>query len=97
MSYETKNITFHMVRVKLSSDFGCSKTLPMNVAIESQRSSCERNLCKEMTWDILWLNLNIVVDHPRKITSKGKMRKMLRKILSSQHLICSWIKEYLMG
>ena len=30
MTYETKNITFHMIRVKVSSDSQCSITLPMN-------------------------------------------------------------------
>ena len=34
MTYETKNVTFHVIRVKLSSKSRCSRTLPMNVAIE---------------------------------------------------------------
>ena len=45
--YETKNITFHMIHVKVSSDSRCSRTLPMNVAIESAHCGCERNLCKD--------------------------------------------------
>ena len=32
MTYETKNITFHVIRVKVSSKSRCSRTLPMNVA-----------------------------------------------------------------
>ena len=32
MTYQTKNITFHMRRVKVSSKSRCSRTLPMNVA-----------------------------------------------------------------
>ena len=35
MTYGTKNITFHVIRVKVSSKSWCSRTLPMNVAIES--------------------------------------------------------------
>ena len=47
MTYETKNITFHVIRVKVSSDSRCSRTLPMNVAIESAHRGCERNSCKD--------------------------------------------------
>ena len=47
MTYETKNITFHMIRVKVSSDSRCSRTLPMNVAIESVHRDCERKSCKD--------------------------------------------------
>ena len=43
MTYETKNITFHVIHVKLSSDSQCSRTLPMNIAIESAHCGCERN------------------------------------------------------
>ena len=39
-----------------------------------------------VNWGILWLNANIMVNYPRKIMSKGEIRKMLRKI-SSQWLI----------
>ena len=42
MTYETKNITSHLIRVKVSSSSRCSRTLPMNVAIESAHRSCER-------------------------------------------------------
>ena len=35
MTYETKNITFHVIRMKVSSDSRCLRTLQMNVAIES--------------------------------------------------------------
>ena len=35
MTYETKNITFHVIPLKVSSDSRCSRTLPMKVAIES--------------------------------------------------------------
>ena len=47
MTYETKSITFHVIRVKVSSDSRCSRTLPMNVAIKSAHCGCERNLCKD--------------------------------------------------
>ena len=46
MTYETKNVTFHVIRVKVSSDSRCSRTLPMNVAIESAHRGCERNSCR---------------------------------------------------
>ena len=46
MTYETKNITFHVIRVKVSSDSRCSRTLPMNVAFESEHCGCERNHAK---------------------------------------------------
>ena len=32
MIYETKNITVHVVRVKVSRDSQCSRTLPMTIA-----------------------------------------------------------------
>ena len=35
MTYETKNITFHMICVKVSNDSRCSRTLLMNVIIWS--------------------------------------------------------------
>ena len=50
MTCETKNITFHMICVKVSNDSRCSRTLPMNVAIESAHRGCERNLCKDWAW-----------------------------------------------
>ena len=50
MTYETKNITFHVIRVKVSSKSRCSRTLPMNVVIESAHCGCERNLCKDLAW-----------------------------------------------
>ena len=40
MTYETKNIRFHVIRVEVSSDSGCSRTLPMNVAIENANCGC---------------------------------------------------------
>ena len=45
MTYKTKNITFYVIHVIVSSDSQCSRTLPMNVAIESARCG-ERNSCK---------------------------------------------------
>ena len=50
MTYETKNITFHVIRVKVSSKSWCSRTLPMNVAIDSAHCGCERNSCKDWAW-----------------------------------------------
>ena len=35
MTYETKNIPFHIIHVKVSSDSPHSITLPMNVASKS--------------------------------------------------------------
>ena len=49
MTYETKNITFHVIRVKVSSDSQCSRTLPMNVAIESAHRGCERKRGGDLT------------------------------------------------
>ena len=43
MTYETKNITFHVKHVKVNSNSRCSRTLPINVAIKSAHCSCERN------------------------------------------------------
>ena len=51
MTYETKNIAFHVIRVKVSSDSRCSRTSPMNVAIESTHHGCVRNSCKD--WALL--------------------------------------------
>ena len=42
MTYETTNITVHVIRVKVSSKAQCSRTLPMNVAIESAHCGCEK-------------------------------------------------------
>ena len=50
MTYETKKITFHVIHVKVSSDSQCSKTLLMNVAIESGHCDCVRNSCKYWVW-----------------------------------------------
>ena len=36
-----QNITFYVIHVKVSSNFRCSRTLPMNVAIESAHCGCE--------------------------------------------------------
>ena len=47
MTNETKNITFHVIHVKVSSNCWCSRTLPMNVAIKSAHCGCERNSCKD--------------------------------------------------
>ena len=41
MTYETKSITFHVIRVKVSSNSICSRPLPMNVTIESGHCGCE--------------------------------------------------------
>ena len=46
MTYETKKIIFHMICMKVISDARCSRTLSMNVAIESALCGCERNLCR---------------------------------------------------
>ena len=57
MTYETKNITFHVIRVKVSSKSQCSRTLPMNVAIA--HCGYERNLCKD------WVCLKMCGKHGR--------------------------------
>ena len=46
MTHESKNITFHVIHVKVSIESQSSRPLPMNVAIESARCGCERNSCK---------------------------------------------------
>ena len=53
MTHETKNITFHVIHVKVSSDCRCSRTLSMNVAIESVLCGCEKHLCKDWAWSKL--------------------------------------------
>ena len=50
MTYETKNITFHVRHAKLSSDSRCSRTSPVNVEIESAHCGCERCSCKDWAW-----------------------------------------------
>ena len=50
MTYETKRITFPVIRVKVSSDSRRSRSLPINVAIESAHCGCERNSCKDWAW-----------------------------------------------
>ena len=42
MTYETKNTTFHIIDVKVSCDSRCSRTLPMNVAIEIAHCGCQK-------------------------------------------------------
>ena len=49
MTNETKNITFHVTHAKVSSKSRCSRTLPMNVSIESAHCGCERNSYKDWT------------------------------------------------
>ena len=53
MTYETKNITFHVICVKVSSKARFPRNLPMNVAIESAHCGCERNSCKIWAWSKL--------------------------------------------
>ena len=50
MTHETKNITVHVIHVKVSSNSRCSRTLPINVAIESAHYGYERNSCKDWAW-----------------------------------------------
>ena len=50
MTYETKNITFQVIHVKVSSDSQCSRTLSMNVAIESAHCGCERISSQDWAW-----------------------------------------------
>ena len=50
MSYETKNITFPVIQVNVSSDSRCLRALPMNVAIERTHCECERNSQKDLVW-----------------------------------------------
>ena len=49
MTYETKNITFHVIHVKVSSDSRCSRTLLMGVVIKSAHCDRERNSWED--WD----------------------------------------------
>ena len=48
MTYETKNITFHVIHMNVCSKSRCSRTSPLNVAIKSVHFGCERNLCKKI-------------------------------------------------
>ena len=50
MRYETKNITTHIIHVKVSRNSRYSRTLLMNVAIESAHCGSERNSYKEWVW-----------------------------------------------
>ena len=50
MTNETKNTTFHIIRVRVSSDSRRSRTLPMNVAIGSAHCGCEWKSCKDWAW-----------------------------------------------
>ena len=50
MIYVIENITFDVIRVNVSSDSRCSRTLPMNGTIESAHCGCERNSCKDWAW-----------------------------------------------
>ena len=54
MTYETKNITFHVLRVKVNNDSRYSRIFPMDVAIESPHCGCERNSCKD------WARSNMI-------------------------------------
>ena len=53
------------MHVKESRDSRCSRTSPMNVAIESAHCGCERNSCKDWVW------LKMCGKHGR-ILSKGR-------------------------
>ena len=50
MTYETKTIAFHVIHVKVSKNSRHSRTLSMNVAIESANRDCERDLYKDWAW-----------------------------------------------
>ena len=50
MTYETIDITFQVIQVKLSSDSLCSRTLPMNATIQSAHCGCDINSCKDWAW-----------------------------------------------
>ena len=41
---------FHVIHVKVSSCSWCTRTLLMNVAIDSEHCDCERILCKDWVW-----------------------------------------------
>ena len=50
MTFETKKITFHIIHMKVFSDFQHSRTLPINAAIEIAHcdyeiNSCENGIC----------------------------------------------------
>ena len=62
MTYETKNITFHVIHVKVSSDSRCSRTLLMNVAIES--AHFDRAGFEPCTSTLTNPNFTIVITYP---------------------------------
>ena len=47
-------IESHCGSCKVRNDSRCSRTLPMNVAIESAHCGCERNLCKDWVWPMMY-------------------------------------------
>ena len=60
MIYETKNITFHVIHVKVNSESRCSRTLQMNVIIESAHYGCEKfvqGLCMVKDLWKAWSNM----------------------------------------
>ena len=56
MTYETKNITFHVIHVKVRTEIRCSRTLPMNVATKIENCSSERNSCIDLVWSKMYGN-----------------------------------------
>ena len=63
MSYETQNIMCHILHVKVNSESRFSRTLPMNVAINSTHRHCDKfvqglGLVKDV-WNAL---LNVIKD-----------------------------------
>ena len=50
MGYETNNIPFHIIHARVSSDYRCSSSLPMNVVVKSAHYDCKRDLCKDGVW-----------------------------------------------
>ena len=69
MTYESKNITFHVIRVKVSSNFQCSRTLPMNVAIESAHCVV-REICARIGLGRRCVESMVEYDKRQSIVSK---------------------------
>ena len=89
MTYETKNITFHVIRVKVSSKSRCSRTLPMNVAIESAQRERERE--REILLSSSEVTFHMIHEREREnvcdFVSSGKLKFFHQWYVSSNCLL----------
>ena len=69
MTYETKNTTFSRDTCESEQDSQSSRTLPMNVAVESAHCVCEKNSCKDWAWSKM-CGSTVEYDQRQSIVSK---------------------------